>query len=268
MGNSHLPGVTSSVLVSHSPDERGFRLVCIFVPHFLWGLYFYLKGGILMQKTNLKKISVAAMLCAVAYLCMFMFKFKVSFLTFDFKDAVLCISAFLFGPLYGIASAVVIAFAEFISVSDTGVYGLIMNILSSATFAGVCGTFYKYRRTLSGAITGGIAAVLCMTAVMMVANVFITPYYMGAARSDVVAMIPTLLLPFNLSKGIVNAAITMIIYKPVTSALRKARLVEGASGNTDHKKFVLLAAISFVALIAVVLVIIFILNGTFTFGKN
>ena len=221
-----------------------------------------------MQKTNLKKISVAAMLCAVAYLCMFMFKFKVSFLTFDFKDAVLCISAFLFGPLYGIASAVVVAFAEFISVSDTGVYGLIMNILSSATFAGVCGTFYKYRRTLSGAITGGIAAVLCMTAVMMVANVFITPYYMGAARSDVVAMIPTLLLPFNLSKGIVNAAITMIIYKPVTSALRKARLVEGASGNTDHKKFVLLAAISLIALIAVVLVIIFILNGTFTFGKN
>ena len=65
-----------------------------------------------MQKTNLKKISVAAMLCAVAYLCMFMFKFKVSFLTFDFKDAILCITAFLFGPLYGVASAVVVAFAE------------------------------------------------------------------------------------------------------------------------------------------------------------
>ncbi len=221
-----------------------------------------------MKKTNLKKISVAAMLCAVAYLCMFMFKFKVSFLTFDFKDAILCVAAFLFGPLYGVASAVVVSFAEFISVSDTGVYGLIMNILSSAVFAGVCGAFYKYRRTLSGAIVGGVAAVLCMTAVMLVANIFITPYYMGASRSDVVALIPTLLLPFNLSKGVVNAAVTMIIYKPITAALKKSRLLESATGKTDRKKFFWLTACSVVALVAVVMVIIFILNGTFAFGKN
>ena len=221
-----------------------------------------------MKKINLKKISVAAMLCAVAYLCMFMFKFKVGFLTFDFKDAILCVCAFLFGPFYGVASAVVVAFAEFISVSDTGVYGLIMNVLSSAVFAAVCGAFYKYKRTLSGAIIGGVAAVLSMTAVMIVANIFITPFYMGASRSDVVALIPTLLLPFNLSKGIVNAAITMIIYKPITAALKKSRLIEGTLGNTDRKKFVLLSAISILALAVIVCVIIFILHGTFTFGKN
>ena len=73
---------------------------------------------------------------------------------------------------------------------------------------------------------------------------------------------------FNLSKGIVNAAITMIIYKPITAALKKSRLIEGILGNTNRKKFVLLSAISILALAVIVCVIIFILHGTFTFGKN
>lgn len=221
-----------------------------------------------MKKVDIKKISVVAMLCAVAYLCMFLFKFKVSFLTFDFKDAILTISAFLYGPLWGIVSAVVVAFVEFVSVSDTGVYGLIMNALSSVAFAGICGVFYKYKRTLSGAIVGSVAAVLGMTAVMLIANIFITPYYMGAQRSDVVMMIPTLLLPFNLTKGIVNAAVTMIIYKPIKTALDRARLLDSGKVVTDRVKFRLLSLVAFVILIAAIFIIIFILNGTFTFGKN
>ena len=96
-------------------------------------------------KTNIKKISVTAVLCALAYLCMFVFRFKVSFLTFDFKDAILAVISFLYGPIYGIVSALVVALTELISVSDTGVYGFIMNFLSSAAFAGVCGVFYKYK---------------------------------------------------------------------------------------------------------------------------
>ena len=223
---------------------------------------------VFMQKTNLKKISVVAMLCAVAYLCMFLFKFKVSFLTFDFKDAILAVVAFLYGPIWSIASAVVVAFLEFVSVSDTGVYGLIMNVLSSAAFACVCGVFYKYKRTLGGAILGAVAAVFSMTAIMLIANVFITPYYMGAQRSDVVAMIPTLLLPFNLIKGIVNAAITMIIYKPITAALKKSRLVSQDGKDIDRKKFAIISIVAAIAFILAVLAIIFILKGSFTFGKN
>ena len=83
-------------------------ILCFLPPHFLWGYFNF--GVYLMKKTKLKKISVVAMLCAVAYLCMFLFKFKVSFLTFDFKDAILAVSAFLYGPIWGMASAIVVAF--------------------------------------------------------------------------------------------------------------------------------------------------------------
>ena len=173
------------------------------------------------QNTNLKKLSVTAMLCALAYICMFVFKFNVSFLTFDFKDAVLTVIAFLYGPVYGVVSSCLVAFIEFLSVSDTGVYGLVMNALSSAVFTATCGIIYKDRRTLTGAVFGSIAAVLSMTAVMLVANMFITPYYMGVARADVVAMIPTLLLPFNLVKAILNAAIVLLLYKPLSKLLKR-----------------------------------------------
>lgn len=215
------------------------------------------------KKIDLKKLSVTAMLCAVAYLCMFVFKFKVGFLTFDFKDAILAVISFLYGPLYGVVSSVLVALLEFVSVSDTGIYGLIMNALSSMVFTVTCGIIYKYRRTLLGAVFGSISAVLAMTAVMLVANIFITPLYTGDARAEVAAMIPTLLLPFNLIKGIVNAAITMIIYKPITSALKKTGLSVGGSQKTDVKKFIPLAIIALVLLVIAVLIILFMLDGEF-----
>ena len=214
-----------------------------------------------MKKTNIRKLSVVSMLCAIAFLCTFIFKFKVSFLTFDLKDAVLAVSAFMYGPLYAVASAVVVAFIELISISDTGIYGFIMNSFSSVAFAGICGLFYKYKRTLSGAIFG-------MTTVMLIANTLITPFYMGVERSQVVGMIPSLLLPFNLFKGIVNASITMIIYKPITTALKKAKLLEISEKQTNTKKFVIVSSVSIVTLVIIVLCILYLLNGNIIFGKN
>ena len=217
----------------------------------------------MQKKINLKKLSVTAMLCAVAYLCTVLFKFKVGFLTFDLKDAILTVIAFLYGPVYAVVSSVLVAGIEFMSVSDTGLYGFIMNALSSAVFTATCGLIYKYRRTLTGAVFGSVCAVLAMVAVMLVANIFITPFYMGVARSEVAALIPKLLLPFNLIKGIVNAAITMIIYKPITSALKRVGLTVGTSQKTDVKKFVLISIAALVLLAVAVVAILFLLNGEF-----
>lgn len=219
------------------------------------------------NKVDFKKITVIGMLCAVSYLCVFLFKFKVSFLTFDFKDAFLAIISFLYGPLYSVVSAVTVAFLEFISVSDTGVYGFLMNAISSAAFAGVCGLFYKYKHSFYGAVTGAVIAVVFTTLVMLLGNWLITPFYMGVERGQVVAMIPTLLLPFNLIKGIVNMSITLIIYKPITSALKRTGLIVDKSNNTNKKRFLLLSVISFCLIIICVLLIFFIFDGSFQLFK-
>lgn len=218
---------------------------------------------------NIKKLTVTALFCALAFLMTFVFRFKVGFLTFDFKDAVISILSLLYGPVYGVISAGVVAFLEMISVSDTGPYGLIMNFISSATFALACGTVYKFKRTFSGAIISVVTAVVTVTAVMMVANIFITPYYMGVARGEVIALIPTMLLPFNLAKAIINAASLLLIYKPVTSALKRTGLVISDDGKKFEfsKKTLILSIVSVIILALAVAFVIIKLGGSFSFLK-
>ena len=66
---------------------------------------------------NIKRITVIAVLCAIAYLVSFIFPFKVSFLTFDLKDAIIAISALMYGPMAGLVSSVIVPFLEFITTS-------------------------------------------------------------------------------------------------------------------------------------------------------
>ena len=40
---------------------------------------------------NIKKLTVTALFCALAFLMTFVFRFKVGFLTFEFKDAVISV---------------------------------------------------------------------------------------------------------------------------------------------------------------------------------
>ena len=64
-----------------------------------------------------------------------------------------------------------------------------------------------------------------MCVVMVAWNYIITPLYMHVPRTVVAGMLLPTILPFNLVKGGLNAGITMLIYKPVTEALRRAGLL-------------------------------------------
>lgn len=201
---------------------------------------------------------------------MFVFRFKVGFLTFDFKDAVIAVVSFLFGPLYGVSTAGIVALLELVTVSDTGIYGLIMNFCSSATFAFTCGIIYKYKRSFSGAIFAAAAAVIAVTVAMMLANVLVTPFYMGVSTETVINMMPTLLLPFNLCKATMNAAITLIIYKPLTVNLKKLGLVK-SSVDTKFKisrKTVVLTLCAILVAIFTTYVLINVLGGSFELIKG
>ena len=215
-----------------------------------------------MKKIDIKKLTVSAMLIALAFLSIFLLKFKVSFLSFDFKDALLSVLTLLYGPVWGIISVCVVAVLEFLTVSDTGVYGLIMNIISSGVFALAVGFVYKYKRSFLGAIIASICAVVSVTVIMMLANMLITPYYMGVSTDAVVKLIPTLLLPFNFVKSLMNASVMLIIYKPLTTLLRKIGLMKSKESNY---KFGLKAIILTVVAIGVLTIssifIIRVLNG-------
>ena len=142
-----------------------------------------------MKKIETKKIAVSAMLTAVAFLitfCTAMFKVG-GFLSLDLKDAVLSIISLLYGPVYGFISVLVVSLVEFVTISTTGFYGLVMNILSSGTFAITLGFIYKYKRSFSGAIIASSCTVISVTSVMLLANIFITPLYFQMPTQAVIA---------------------------------------------------------------------------------
>lgn len=214
------------------------------------------------RKTSLdiKKTASIAMLSALAFLARLVFKIPVSFLTFDIKDTVIALGGLVFGPVSGVVIALVVSLVEMI-ISETGPIGFVMNFVSSAVFAGVASLIYKFKRTFNGAIIGLYSSVAATTAVMLLMNVILTPIYQGVPRSAVIAMLPTLFLPFNFAKTLLNAAIVMLIYKPVVMALRKAKILEGKTMDVKFgKQSVITIIISSVSLVAAIVIFVILNN--------
>ena len=174
-----------------------------------------------------KTITSVAMLTGLAYVVMLCSKLLPSvngFLDFDFKDVVICIGGFTFGPTVAAFISVLVAFVELITVSGTGPIGFIMNTLATCSFCCTASFIYKKRHTKAGAVLGLSIGVVCLVAVMLLWNYLITPIYQNVPREVVLDMLPTVFFPFNLAKGGMNMAATLLLYKPVVTALRKAGL--------------------------------------------
>ncbi len=185
-----------------------------------------------------KKLTVLALMTAIAYLAVFFIRIPVSFLTMDPKTTIIAIAGFMLGPVAALVISVVVAFLEMITVSTTGPIGFLMNALASISFACTAALIYTRHRTIKNAIIGLVSGVLAMTAIMLLWNWLILPFYMqGVTRADVVPMIIPLLLPFNLLKGALNMALALLLYKPLSAALHKAKLLpeSGASGTAKRK---------------------------------
>jgi len=179
-------------------------------------------------RTNVKNLTSMAMLTAMAYVVMLLSKAlpQVSgFLQMDLKDTVICIGGFVFGPLAAAIISIVVAVVEMFTYSDTGIIGCIMNVLATVSFCCTASFVYKKIHTRKGAIIGLACGVIALTVVMVLWNYLITPIYMKIPRDVVVSMLPTVFLPFNLVKGGLNMAVILLLYKPVVTALRKAKLL-------------------------------------------
>ena len=177
------------------------------------------------KKLNLQKIVGIAMFASLAFVASLIFRFPVMFLTFDAKDAIITLAGFIFGPVSALITSLLAATIE-LSISDTGIYGFIMNFTSSAVFSFTASMIYKYKRTFLGSVLAFYTATAILTVTMLGMNVLVTPYFMGVERAVVIEMLPTLFLPFNLAKALMNSAISMLLYKPVITALRRAKLIK------------------------------------------
>ena len=204
-----------------------------------------------------KKLTTLAMLCALAYVAVAVFRIPVVlFLKYDPKDVIIAIGGFIYGPLPAFVIALLVSFVEMVTLSGTGPWGFLMNVLSSCAFACTAAFVYKHDRSMKGAVKGLVLGVVLMVAVMMLWNYIVTPIYMGYPREAVAAMLLPYFLPFNLLKGGLNAAITMFLYQPIVQTLRRANLVPDGEqqGSALHSGILLVAMLIVVSCILLILI--------------
>lgn len=188
--------------------------------------------------SNTRKITATALLAAVAYLLAFL-EFPVpltpAFARMDISDLPALIGAFAFGPVTGIMVELVKNLLGLMT-SSTGGVGELANFLMGASYAFTAGEVYKHRKTKRMALIGGVAGSIAMGIMATITNYFILlPMFeqfmpleeIIAAFGEFIPFIHTKLdvvlynaFPFNVLKGLVITAVTMLIYKKLSPILK------------------------------------------------
>lgn len=176
-----------------------------------------------------KKITTIGMLCALALIVNVLIHFPlvpaVSFLSYDPKDIIIVIGGFIYGPLSALVMSVITSFLEIMYRGGT-LLDVLMNVISTCTFACTAAWIYKQKHTRQGALCGFLVGTICCVLSMMLWNYIVTPIYFGMPREAVAAMLIPGILPFNVLKCAMNAGITLFLYKPMVTLFRRGNLVE------------------------------------------
>ena len=207
---------------------------------------------------SVKEMVLIAMLAAIAYVIMTLIRIPVVlFLKYEPKDVIITIGGFLLGPMASLIVSAVVSLIEMVTISETGPIGALMNLISTCSFACTAALIYKKKHDIWGAVLGLLAGTVTMIGVMLLWNWLITPLYMaGTSRADVAAMLVPVFLPFNALKAGLNSALILGLYKPLTVALRKTRLLpeRPASGRKAKPGIYIFAAALLITCIMLLLV--------------
>lgn len=191
---------------------------------------------------NTRVMVKVSVLAVISFILMF-FEFPLvflapSFIKLDISDLPALIGAFAIGPMAGVIIELLKNLLNLlIEGSTTGGVGELANFVVGAVFVYTAGAFYYRDKSFKNAIIGLGVGTIVMTVVITIANYYVMfPFYaklfgmpidalveMGTAINSKVVDLKTLMLytivPFNLLKGIILSAMTILIYKKVSPLL-------------------------------------------------
>jgi riboflavin transporter FmnP len=199
------------------------------------------RNGVRPQ-SNVRSLSVAAMLSAVAFLLMFVEvpipMLIPSFIKLDVSDLPALLGTFALGPAYGVAIELMKNLLHLLikGTSSAGV-GELCNFVLGSVFVFVAGVIYQRKKSRKGAILASVAGAMAMAIACVPMNYFLVyPAYVvcyGMPMEAIVGMYQAILpgnygllfcltvfnLPFTLCKGLLDALLCFFIYKPLSPIL-------------------------------------------------
>ena len=198
----------------------------------------------MQTKNHIRELTVTAMLSAVGFVLM-MIDFSLpmfipSFVKMDISELPALLASFSLGPVYGVLVCLVKNVLAAIFHGSTGGIGEVCNFLIGAVFVGTAGLVYKRHKTRRTAVLGALIGAVAMAAASVPVNYFISyPVYAAmfggmdailaayeALNPNVDGLLGCLLLfnmPFTLVKGLIDAALCFLIYKPLSPILHGKR---------------------------------------------
>lgn len=185
------------------------------------------------NRWNTRQLVTMALMCAIASLFSFVqipLIPGVSFLTYDPSLMPAMVCGFAFGPGAGIAVGSVAAVIHGLILGEW--VGSLMNIFATAFFVLPAALLYRRMHTLKGAIAGLVISVITATAGAILVNLTIGVWFYYGSADVIIPLILPALLPFNLVKTILNALLTLVVYKAVSNLITpKKDRVKGRPTN-------------------------------------
>ncbi|MBQ9921119.1 MAG: ECF transporter S component [Clostridia bacterium] len=180
-----------------------------------------------MKKINVKRITALGVITALSIVLVMLIHFPLiptaAFLEYDPADIPIYISTLIYGPLPGLLITIAVSLIQGLTVSSaSGMYGIIMHIISTGAFVLTAGFVYRLGKNKAVFLPLSlVVGVVVTTAIMIPANLIITPLFMGTPVEFVKEMLVPAIIPFNLFKQCINAFITGVLYIPLVKAAKK-----------------------------------------------
>ena len=195
-----------------------------------------------MKEINVRKLTMTAMLSAVATVLMF-FSFSVpvvpSFIKMDFSELPALIGAFSMGPVSGVMICLIKNLVN-LTATTTGGVGELCNFMLGACFVLPAGLVYKRKKTKMSAITGALIGAIVMAVLSVPINYYLTyPVYAAfipmdtiigmyqAINPSVTGLLDAIIkfnMPFTFVKALFSVLITVLIYKHVSPLIKGTKI--------------------------------------------
>ena len=191
-------------------------------------------------RANVRKMTVTAMLSAVAFVLMFLdtaVPFMPSFIKLDLSELPALIASFALGPVWGVIVCLIKNLLH-LTMTQTGGVGELSNFILGASFVLPAGLIYHHKKTKKTAIIGAFVGAVVMGIVSFPSNLFIVypVYYNFMPKEVIISAYQALIrfatidsieqcllffnVPFTILKGLLSAIVTIVIYQPLRPLLK------------------------------------------------
>ncbi|MEG0216931.1 MAG: ECF transporter S component [Raoultibacter sp.] len=179
------------------------------------------------NRWDTRQLVTMALMCAIAALLSFIqipLIPGVAFLTYDASLMPAMVCGFAFGPAAGVAVGAIAAVIHGLILGEW--VGSIMNIIATLCFIVPAALVYRRVHNYKGAGAGLIISIIVATLGAIAANLTIGVAFWYGTPDAVLPLILPALLPFNLVKGALNAALTLVVYKAISNLItpKKAQI--------------------------------------------